>query len=79
MPKNEWNKYGMDYKTYKNLQSIHVSTKERNINPHTMPFGKYKGKLFGKIPTDYLEYILTLEFIDQTLKNRIECNIRYRK
>lgn len=35
--------------------------------PFPMPFGKHKGKTFDQIPTDYLEWLVTLNTISPTL------------
>lgn len=81
MPKDHYYRYGKSPGLQKR-ESKYVEDVDRplrKIDPYTMPFGKYKGVLFGKIPVDYLEYILSLDNIDQTLKNRILSNIRYRK
>jgi len=40
-----------------------------------MPFGKHMGLLFSKVPTDYLEWLLTTELdedISYTVKKNLE-------
>jgi hypothetical protein len=40
-----------------------------------MPFGKHMGLLFSKVPTDYLEWLLTTELdedMDYTVRKHLE-------
>lgn len=82
MPKDEYYKYGKSPAFQKKQKQAYLERLDdpplRNINPYTMPFGKYKGQLLGIIPVSYLEWIVEQSYVDQTLKNRILCNIRYR-
>ena len=34
-----------------------------------MPFGKYKGRAFPNIPSQYLKWLLELEYISQEIKD----------
>lgn len=43
-----------------------------------MPFGKHKGKLLAEVPTDYLEWVLTLKELNHRLRFAIECELEFR-
>lgn len=40
--------------------------------PDKMPFGKHKGKLFSKIPSNYLAWLTEQEWVHQSLQEAIE-------
>lgn len=47
---------------------------ERSGNA-TMPFGKFKGTLLFEIPSDYLEFLLSCDWLRQPLRSKIEAEL----
>lgn len=51
-----------------------MKTFDDNIQ-FTFPFGKYKGKYVDTIPDDYLEWVLTLKSLDESLRAEIKSEL----
>jgi hypothetical protein len=66
MPKDEWKRYKKPWVEYQPRP-----LPRRKPNKQAMPFGRHKGKLFRQIPEHYLRWVLSLDNIDDLLRQRI--------
>jgi hypothetical protein len=46
--------------------------------PHTLPFGRYRGRPLTELPSDYVEWALALDYVREPLKSRLRAEAQRR-
>jgi Putative quorum-sensing-regulated virulence factor len=44
--------------------------------PHTLPFGRYRGRPLTELPSDYVEWALALDHLREPLKSRLRAEVQ---